>query len=125
MKLVSCTSRINLSLDLMLGTIRSPGSNQHLSYRLENYKFLSNPDCLNSRSGVYRVPECARCGIEAAWQSTAPVKEWQSSPSTRTISSPNNRRTSLRLQTSECRCGQQYSGSSEGSIRLGEASREC
>src|SRR6266851_7880269 len=106
MKLVSCTSRINLPQDLILESIRSPGSNQHLTYRLGNYKFLSNPDCLNSRSGVYRVPECARCGIEAAWQSTAPVKEWQSSPSTRTISSANNRRKSLRLQTPECWCGQ-------------------
>src|SRR2546421_12168426 len=116
MKLVSCTSRINLSLDLMLGTIRSPGSNQHLSYRLENYKFLSNPDCLNSRSGFYRVPECARCGIEAAWQSTAPVKEWQSSPSTRTISSTNNRRTSLRLQNPQHWCGQKHSWPSEEPI---------
>src|SRR5438552_18092118 len=106
MKFVRSTSRVNVSLELMLGTIRSPGSTHHLSYRSENYKFLSNPDCLNSRSGVYRVPECARCAIEAPWQSTAPVKEWQSSPSTRTISSANNRRTSLRLQNPQRWCGQ-------------------
>src|SRR5260370_13849659 len=106
MKLVSCTSRINLPLDLILGSIRSLGSNQHLTYRGGNYEFLSNSDCLNSRSRLYRVPECAGCGIEAAWQSTAPVKEWQSSPSTRTISCTNNRRTSLRLQASACSCGQ-------------------
>src|SRR5579864_7788133 len=106
MKLVSCTSRINLPLDLARVTIRSVGSNQHLSVRCKNYRFLSNPDCLNIRSRLYRVPERPGCFIEAAWKSTAPVKKRQSDSSTRRDTSPTNRITSLRLQTQASRCDQ-------------------